>query len=188
MAQTYMHASNSAQLAYALPLLADTAPTCTCICLSQVQELLQQVSGLSNRTVMIDTCKALLAQQPADVIGQHLQAALSLTDADDPGSDTPVQASSSSTAQTASSPPTGAAAAAASRSSGSTSQAGELPLPLQLVIHLKQELQQLGFSVGGAPPLTVASSSLAAEDAGQASSGSAAAAAAAADTDGVGSN
>lgn len=27
---------------------------------------------------MIDTCKALLAQQPADVISQHLRAALTL--------------------------------------------------------------------------------------------------------------
>jgi hypothetical protein len=28
------------------------------------------------------------------------------------------------------------------------------------VSHLKQELQQLGFSIGSAPPLTVASSSI----------------------------
>lgn len=136
------------------------------------------MSGLSNRTVMIDTCKALLAQQPADVISHHLQAALTLTDADDAGisADTTAQASSSSTPPTGSSQPTAAAAAApASSSGGSSSQAGELPLPLQLVSHLKQELQQLGFAVGSAPPLTVASSSPAAEDAGQAGSGPAAA-------------
>lgn len=44
----------------------------------QVQELLQQVSGLSTRTVMQDTCKALLTGQPDDIISQHLQAALTL--------------------------------------------------------------------------------------------------------------
>jgi hypothetical protein len=34
-----------------------------------------------------------------------------------------------------------------------------VPLPLQLVSHLRQELQQLGLTVGSAPPLTVASGS-----------------------------
>jgi hypothetical protein len=166
--------------------------------LPQVQELLQQVSGLSNRTVMIDTCKALLAQQPIDVISQHLQAALSLTDADDSdaGAEQSAEASSSnSTEQTASSQTTGAAAAttaaaaaaAAGHSSGSNSHAtaGDLPLPLQLVSRLKQELQQLGFVIGGAPPLTVARSSPAAQGAGQVSSSPAAAAA---DMAGVGPN
>jgi hypothetical protein len=46
---------------------------------TQVQELLQQVSSLSNRTVMVDTCKALLAQQPADAVAAHLQKALNLS-------------------------------------------------------------------------------------------------------------
>jgi hypothetical protein len=148
---------------------------------------------------MIDTCKALLAQQPIDVISQHLQAALSLTDADDSdtGAEQSAEASSSnSTEQTASSQTTGAAAAttaaaaaaaAAGHSSGSNSHAaaGDLPLPLQLVSHLKQELQQLGFVIGGAPPLTVARSSPAAQGAGQVSSSPAAAAA---DMAGVGPN
>ena len=44
----------------------------------QVQELLQQVSGLSNKTVMQDTCRALLAQRPDDTVSTHLQTALTL--------------------------------------------------------------------------------------------------------------
>lgn len=123
---------------------------------AKVQELLQQVSGLSNRTVMIDTCKALLAQQPADVISQHLQAALTLHGQADTAS------ASQATPQSATSEP--AADAGASSSSGAdaaaaAAAAGEVPLPLQLVSHLRQELQQLGFTVGSAPPLTVASGS-----------------------------
>lgn len=70
----YTHEILSRSL-FLLPSDLTCMPACHCL---QVQELLQQVSGLSNRTVMIDTCKALLAQQPADVISQHLQAALTL--------------------------------------------------------------------------------------------------------------
>lgn len=44
----------------------------------QAQELLQQVSTLNNRTVMQDTCMALLTQTPDAIISQHLQAALTL--------------------------------------------------------------------------------------------------------------
>jgi hypothetical protein len=46
--------------------------------LLQVQELLQQVSALDTRVAMVDTCRALLEQQPADAVAAHLQAALTL--------------------------------------------------------------------------------------------------------------
>lgn len=46
--------------------------------LLQVQELLQQVSAVHARAAMVDTCKALLEQQPADAVAAHLQAALTL--------------------------------------------------------------------------------------------------------------
>jgi hypothetical protein len=48
---------------------------------------------------------------------------------------------------------------AGTSSSSPAGQAAELPLPLQLVRHLRQQLQDLGFAVGSAPPLTVASGS-----------------------------
>jgi hypothetical protein len=72
----------------------------------------------------------------------------------------PTTSSSSSGEQDTAEAAAAAAEGPSSSSGGSSSQAGSLPLPLQLVSHLKQELQQLGFSVGSAPPLTVASSSI----------------------------
>lgn len=44
--------------------------------LLQVQQLLQQVNALSNRTVMRDSCLAILQQPPAGAAGQELQQAL----------------------------------------------------------------------------------------------------------------
>lgn len=55
---------------------------------------------------------------------------------------------------------------AAGASGSSTNAATDLPLPMQLVADLQQELQQLGFDVGSAPALTVASGSQAAVSSG----------------------
>jgi len=77
-------------------------------------------------------------------------------DEDTQGASSSSRAADASDAAEASSSQAASVPAAAAESSSSDTQ---LPLPLQLVSHIRQELQQLGFEVGSAPALTVASSS-----------------------------
>lgn len=113
---------------------------------AKVAQLQAQLAALDNKAVMRDTCQALLGQQPAEVVARHLAAALRVEagPGGSSGDEPPPQQ-----------PSTHAAAAGASEQQQPEHDGSSLPQ--QLVAHMKQELRALGFDVGSAPPLTVAS-------------------------------
>jgi hypothetical protein len=141
----------------------------------QVQQLQQQLAAVDNKTAMRDTCQALLAAQPQDEVAAHLAAALRITGAarillvwlqssvvgaaDGPGCACvcapAVRVGAAATGLESSSAQQEQQLSGAGASSSSSAQQAQ-SLPQQLVAHMKQELQALGFDVGAAPPLTVA--------------------------------
>eukprot|EP00879_Flechtneria_rotunda_P010903 GHRR01011394.1.p1 GENE.GHRR01011394.1~~GHRR01011394.1.p1 ORF type:complete len:279 (+),score=102.95 GHRR01011394.1:121-837(+) len=130
--------------------------------MAQVRKLLSQLSALPAKTVMGDTCTALLEQPISDPAMQHLQSSLQQLGLEDdillavtagPGLDI---ANSSAEAGTS---PGGSSRGAetadgpsnSSTISSSSGQQQAASLPQQLVAHIRQELVALGFDVGAAP-------------------------------------